>query len=415
MKRIFISVFTIALLGAMTGCSNDNDNDVIPPGNGNGGGEADYTLSENITEDMTLTADNVWTLDGRVSVTSGATLTIEPGTIIKGMAGTGADASSLIIARGAKVMANGTADKPIIFTSITDNIKVGQKAGTNLTLSDRGLWGGVLILGNAPVSLEGGAVEGQVEGIPASDTNAKFGGTNASDNSGVFNYVSIRYAGTIIAPDNEINGLSLGGVGSGTTISNLELMAAKDDGIEFFGGTVNVSNVLVWSQADDGLDIDEAYSGTISNSVVIEGDQSDSGMEIDGPEGPAQGSFTAKNITLMGNVDAVGDHIVDLRDGAQGALNNLFITGFKATANVQIKSNSVAANFVSGKLTFSDWVFEGVDNPSSLFIESAADGESTLIDPLFPIQAESWVTVGTSGGADLSVFAWTQASANGAL
>ncbi len=415
MKRIFISVFTIALLGAMTGCSNDNDNDVIPPGNGNGGGEADYTLSENITEDMTLTADNVWTLDGRVSVTSGATLTIEPGTIIKGMAGTGADASSLIIARGAKVMANGTADKPIIFTSITDNIKVGQKAGTNLTLSDRGLWGGVLILGNAPVSLEGGAVEGQVEGIPASDTNAKFGGTNASDNSGVFNYVSIRYAGTIIAPDNEINGLSLGGVGSGTTISNLELMAAKDDGIEFFGGTVNVSNVLVWSQADDGLDIDEAYSGTISNSVVIEGDQSDSGMEIDGPEGPAQGSFTAKNITLMGNVDAVGDHIVDLRDGAQGALNNLFITGFKATANVQIKSNSVAANFVSGKLTFSDWVFEGVDNPGSLFIESAADGESTLIDPLFPIQAESWVTVGTSGGADLSVFAWTQASANGAL
>lgn len=235
MKRLFSSVLTIALIGALIGCSNDNNNDIIPPGGGGGGGggEANYTLSENITKDMTLTADNIWTLEGRVSVTSGATLTIEPGTIIKGMTGTGADASSLIIARGAKIMANGTADKPIIFTSITDNIKVGEMAQTNLTVNDRGLWGGVLILGYAPVSLEGGKEDGQIEGIPASDTNAKFGGTNAADNSGVFNYVSIRYAGTIIAPDNEINGLSLGGVGSGTTISNLELMAAKDDGIEF--------------------------------------------------------------------------------------------------------------------------------------------------------------------------------------
>ena len=103
--------------------------------------------------------------------------------------------------------------------------------------------------------------------------------------------MSIRHGGTSIGEDNEINGLTLGGVGTGTTITNVEVIGNQDDGIEFFGGTVNASNLLVWGQGDDGLDIDQSYSGTISNAIVIANSTSDHGLEIDGPEGSMEGSF----------------------------------------------------------------------------------------------------------------------------
>ena len=179
----------------------------------------------------------------------------------------------------------GTAAEPIVFTSVADNIELGQTAGTNLTEDDRGLWGGLILLGNAPVSLDGDAAEAQIEGIPASDTNGLYGGSDPADDSGTVQYVSIRHGGALIGEGNEINGLTLGGVGSGTTIDNVEIVGNVDDGIEFFGGTVNATNLLVWAQGDDGLDIDQAYSGTIDNAVVVQGSISDHGLEIDGPEG----------------------------------------------------------------------------------------------------------------------------------
>ena len=246
-------------------------------------------ISQNITSDKTLSNDTIWTLQRRVAVESGVTLTIEPGTIIKAVAGTGANASSLIIAKGAKIMAQGTPAQPIIFTAESDNIQIGETYGSSLNPNVRGLWGGIIILGNAPGSFTGNVESFQIDGIPASDINGLYGGTDPNDNSGILSYVSIRHGGAEIGEGNEINGLTLGCIGNGTIINNVEVVANVDDGIEFFGGTVNADHLLVYAQGDDGIDIDQGYSGRISNSLVALTVASDHALEIDGPEGQMAG------------------------------------------------------------------------------------------------------------------------------
>ena len=244
---------------------------------------ADSTLEGNITSNTTLDASKVWLLKGRVSVVDGVTLTIPAGTVIKAQAGTGTDASTLIIARGGKIDAQGTSDSPIVMTSVSDNIQAGgtyPSSGPALGIDARGLWGGLLILGKAPSSFSGDVTELQIEGIPSSDFNGLYGGNDAADNSGTLKYVSIRHGGAEIGEGNEINGLTLGGVGNGTVIDNIEVIANVDDGIEFFGGTVNASNLLVWGQGDDGLDIDQAYAGTITNGMVVLAAASEHGLEL---------------------------------------------------------------------------------------------------------------------------------------
>ncbi|UAB81742.1 hypothetical protein INR76_03015 [Marixanthomonas sp. SCSIO 43207] len=423
MKKFFLSCIAIAATMLFVSCSGDDDNDVID----DDPGQVDTELSGQITEDLRLTNDVIWTLDGRVTVTNQATLTIDPGTIIKANPGQEANASVLIIARGAKIIANGNANQPIIFTSSTDNIELGQTAGTNLTENDRGLWGGVIVLGNARASLSGDATENQIEGIPASDTNGLYGGNNDADNSGVLNYISIRHGGTLIGEGNEINGLTLGGVGSGTTVSNIEVVANVDDGIEWFGGAVNVSNALVWSQGDDGLDIDEAYSGTITNSAVILGDISDHGMEIDGPAGSLEGRFTLNGISLFGNTVTENGEYADLRDNAMGTLKNIYAEGFKSSSDVELDNNEVSQNFLDGKIVFQNWVLNGADN--TVFVEKGGciancddDNDDNdvfedqiILNPTFAERAANWTSQGTSGGANMSVFSWTYASSQGAF
>ncbi|HOP14401.1 MAG TPA: hypothetical protein PLH09_10525, partial [Lentimicrobium sp.] len=203
-----------------------------------------FNVDGNITANTTWETGKVYVLKSRISVVSGVTLTIEPGVVVKGEAGTGANATALIIARGAQMKAEGTAEKPIIFTSIADEIMPGQVASPNLDPTLNGLWGGLLVLGNAPISASAASV--QIEGIPPSDQNGLYGGSTATDNSGVIKYISIRHGGTNIGEGNEINGLTLGGVGSETIIENVEIVSNQDDGIEWFGGTVNVTNAIVW-------------------------------------------------------------------------------------------------------------------------------------------------------------------------
>ncbi len=415
MKKFIISMLAIAAL-AITSCSDDDDATTTPPPP-----PTSNILTGQITADQTLTNDRIWELRGRTTVTNNAVLTIEPGTIVKGFAGQGANASVLIIARGAQIQANGTAASPIVFTSAADNIELGQTAGTNLTQNDRGLWGGVIVLGNAPSSFRGDVSELQIEGIPASDTNGLYGGTNATDNSGTLNYVSIRHGGTNIGEGNEINGLTLGGVGSGTTISNIEVVANVDDGIEFFGGTVNASNLFVWAVGDDSIDIDQAYSGTITNVGVVLGDISDHAFEIDGPEGSLQGSFTITGATLFGNTTTPNGEYADYRSNAQGSTSNVFATGFKAGSDVELDNNGVAQNYLDGDLTFSNWVFElpaGVTAANSLFVEKVGcaqncddDDDSNDIPEMtitdFTNDAANFASQGTSGGASLGAFAWT--------
>lgn len=282
-----------------------------------------------ITANETWTADKIYEIKGRVIVDGGATLTIEPGTIIKGQTGEGASASALVVARGAKIMAKGTAAKPIIFTSVLDNIKIGEKTGTNLKETDTKKWGGVVILGNAKISAKNGGAEASIEGLSVAETYGKYGGTNDADNSGVFTYVSIRHGGIAIAPGNEINGLTLGGVGNGTKIENVEVVATLDDGIECFGGSVNIKNALVAYQGDDALDVDQNYSGTFDNAYVVYNNTGDEFMEIDGPEKSNvndQGLFTIQNSTF---VSKTNDGTVDLKSKAQGTIKDCKFVGLK--------------------------------------------------------------------------------------
>lgn len=382
------------------------------------------TISGELLANDTWTANNIYVLAGKVVVSDGITLTIEPGTIIKGQKGTGSLASALIVARGGKIIAEGTSEKPIIFTSIDDNIEVGQQAGTNLNESNNGLWGGVLILGYAKGSFRGDVTEVQIEGIPAGDSFGLYGGDDDDDNSGVFKYVSIRHGGALIGEGNEINGLTLGSVGRGTVIDHVEVVANFDDGVEFFGGTVNASNLLVWAQGDDGLDIDQGYAGTIENSLVILGETSDHAFEIDGPEGAYEGLFTINNSTIIGNTDTPGGEYADYRSRAMGSTNNIYAYGFKETSDVELDNNGVSQNFLDGKLTFSGWEIVGFDN--SIFQEKVPKDandvdleDKIILNPNFTERAAAWtkeVTAGTQTvGADLSVFNWTYAKAKGAF
>lgn len=309
-------------------------------------------VTGNITSNTTWTSDKVWVLGGRITVTNNATLTIQPGTIIKGQAGTGPNATALIIARGAKIDAVGTATQPIIFTSVADEIMPGMIASPNLDPTLSGLWGGLIVLGNAPISADASAV--QIEGIPASDPNGLYGGTNAADNSGKMKYISIRHGGANIGEGNEINGLTLGGVGSGTEIDNIEVVANQDDGIEFFGGSVNVSNALVWNAGDDCIDTDQSWSGTLTNFIVICGSETDHALEIDGPEGTFLAGHTLTNGSIKGSsVSELGD----FRSSARGAFNNMYFFGFPDPATDGRGDFSLSTGsdvtFADGDLTFS--------------------------------------------------------------
>lgn len=357
-----------------------------------------------ITADETWTSGNIYELAGRVVVDSNVTLTIEPGTIIKGRQGVGSLASALIVARYGKLMAEGTAAKPIVFTSILDNITVGQSAGTNLDETNNGLWGGLIVLGNAPISADAATV--QIEGIPADDKFGRYGGANSNDNSGSMKYISIRHGGSLIGEGNEINGLTLGGVGAGTTIEYIEIVANQDDGFEPFGGNVNITNALVWAQGDDAYDVDQAYSGTIDNFVYIAGPDSDHGMEIDGPEGSLGGSFTLKNGTLQG----LASEYADFRDGAMGTVSNVYFFNFPADADVELDDDGSSTNYTNSALTFTNWEINSTLTIADIFKDKSSIG--TAFDN--GVSGASIVTTGTVG-ADLSKFGWTYASAKGAL
>ncbi|MCH1433166.1 MAG: hypothetical protein L7U54_02810 [Flavobacteriaceae bacterium] len=385
---------------------------------------ADSTLEGTISENKTLDASKIWLLKGRVAVENGVTLTIPAGTIIKAASGTGADASTLIIARGATLVADGTAEAPIVMTSVSDNIEVGgtyPSSGPALNVDTRGLWGGLLVLGNAPCSLSNDVTELQIEGIPTSDTNGLYGGSNAEDSSGSLQYISIRHGGAEIGEGNEINGLTLGGVGSGTTINHIEVLGNVDDGIEFFGGTVNATNLLVWGQGDDAIDIDQAYAGTIDGALVVLTAASDHGFEIDGPEGSSTGRFVLKNATVIGATDdcdaeGVDGEMADFRKGATGAVLNVLFKDFSGGKDVELDASADATTYTAGTLTF-----ENIDVMHPLDDNGAVCSDVETLDKIFDDKSdESTFEADSStfaeivteqqegnGLADDSIFSWT--------
>jgi len=359
------------------------------------------SVNTNISENTTWKTGKVYILESRVAVLSGATLTIEPGVVVKGAAGTGANATALLIARGAKLMAEGTETQPIIFTSTADEILPGEIASPNLSSDLDGLWGGLLILGNAKISVSGNVESKQIEGIPVSDANGLYGGTDDADNSGVVKYVSIRHGGANIGEGNEINGLTLGGVGSGTVIENVEIIANQDDGIEWFGGTVIVKNAIVWNAGDDAIDTDQSWGGTLDNFIVI--NPFDKCFELDGPEG----AYAAKHIIKNGSIKAVNavglvdiDNANDSKDSYLD-LMNLYFYSVKTpqTFDGLPKFASYPFSFSDFQITLPDGkaITDFFKGGSDVYATAVASGQNTVGADKTKFNATwSWATLATA-------------------
>ena len=402
-KRLFkISAsLLLALMIGFTACEDDDDD--------NGGDNNDtgnVIVSEDITSNETWTSDKVYQLAGRIAVEDGATLTIEPGTIIKGESGTGASATALLIARGGKLMAEGTADAPIIFTGVNDEISpedvaAGNFASPNLIPTMDGLWGGVIVLGKAPISAS--ASEVQIEGIPTSDPSGLYGGDDPEDNSGVLKYISIRHGGANIGEGNEINGLSLGGVGTGTVVENIEIVSNQDDGVEWFGGTVNVKNVLTWNCYDDAIDADQMWTGTLDNFAII----TSAGhlFELDGPEG-SEGEtggfdpYTIKNGYAVANSDDIqSSDLINTDDNTGVHFDNIFITEINEGQIINRVTHDV------GDVVFQNIVLNVPE-------EDLAD---YVVDGNVPAGVSAGSAPANAGAIDLSVFGWTWAASAGVI
>ena len=320
------------------------------------------TLTGTINTTTTLTADKVWTLKGYVYVTDGAKLIIQPGTtIVSDISEKGA----LCIERGAQIIAEGTATKPIIFTS-------GRPAGERTP----GDWGGIVILGRAKTNRTS---EPTIEG----GIGRPYGGTNDLDNSGVLKYVRIEYAGIASMPNSEINALTLGGVGSGTIIDNVQTIYANDDAFEFFGGTVSPKNLYAFATADDDFDFDFGFTGTITNGVAkrdpqfVDNGDAGNGVECDndGTGSSAQPYTHPKlyNMILVGpNVStALANHNLGLRfrRATQFTMKNSVIWGWMK-GGLSLESNETA-QFVKDGVSVFENNSVGTFNPTLNFISKA--------------------------------------------
>lgn len=299
-----------------------------------------------INESQTWSADKKYILNGLIFVESGVTLTIEPGTQI-----TGAPGSALIVTRDAKINAQGQKNAPIVMTS---SQTVGER--------QRGDWGGLVLLGNAPVN----SGTGHIEGIEKGDPRGGYGGMDDTDSCGVLKYVRIEFAGYEISQDNELNGLTLGGCGSGTIINHVQVHMGLDDGVEVFGGTVNLKHILISRPGDDGLDWDRGWQGNGQFIIVHQGpDDGDNAIEADNdkanPDALPRSRPTLSNISLVGSGNnTIAQRGLLLRRGTGGDLRNVLITGFSTEA-FDIGDAATAALTGSGELKAHGWVIQNND------------------------------------------------------
>ena len=331
------AVAMMFLTAAMTACTTPSDNG----GNGGDGGD-EFVLGDGskdnfeITENTTLTYPNTYTLKGFVYVPDGVTLTIEPGVVIKGDKAT---QGTLIVERGGKIMAQGTADRPIVFTS-------AQEPGNRKP----GDWGGIILLGKAPNNLGEQTIEGGVR--------SKHGGNDPADNSGVLSYVRVEYPGIEYSTDNEINGITFGSVGSGTKVDHVQVFYSGDDAYEWFGGTMNADHLVAYGTWDDDFDTDNGFSGRIQFAVAIRdaqyGDKSScvfSNVSLFGPVAdPA--SYTDQAGVHGSPVDARFQAALHLRRNTRLNIFNSVIAAFPVGLIIENDKGS----------TTQDWATQGLLN-----------------------------------------------------
>jgi len=275
------------------------------------------------TGTTTWTSENTYVLQGFVFVNEGQILTIEPGTVIRGQTGQGDKASALIVARGGKIIAEGTAQEPIVFTVEGDDLE------GSIPVNSKGLWGGLILLGKGHLNIDG--EETHIEGIPLSEPRGLYGGSLDDDNSGILRFISIRHGGTDIGSGNEINGLTLGGVGSGTQIDHIEIISNQDDGIEVFGGNVNLRHIVIAFCGDDAFDIDQGYHGKAQFILAIQAPETgDKLLEITGAESPGNGlPYTLPeiyNFTGIGRGFNTGSETTVFHSNGAGKIFNSIFT-----------------------------------------------------------------------------------------
>jgi hypothetical protein len=272
------------------------------------------------TSDLTLTNDTYWVLRGAIFIGAPARLTIQPGTRIIGETAT---RGTLVIERGAQIIANGNAAQPIVMTS---DQPIGQRG--------RGDWGGLVINGNAPLNLPGGV------GIGEGQTGV-YGGNDPNDNSGILRYVRVEFAGIEFSPDNELNGIAFQGVGNGTIVENIQVHFNKDDGIEMFGGTVDIKRVVLTGIGDDSIDWTFGWKGRLQFAVVQQrGDDTDQGIEADNNGNnfnlEPRSEPTLFNLTMIGDPSQEfgpeSTNCMRLRVGTAAIIRNFVCAGFKSQA-----------------------------------------------------------------------------------
>jgi hypothetical protein len=319
----------------------------------------ELVLQGTLLEDKTLTKDKIWTLKGYVYVPEGVTLTIEEGTVIESDI---AEKGALIIERGGKIMAEGTPQEPIIFTSGNDFPQPGD-------------WGGIVILGRAKTNQDEPTIEGGI--------GRQFGGTNDDDNSGVLKYVRIEYAGVAAFANSEVNALTLGGVGRGTTIEYVQTYYANDDAFEFFGGTVSPKYLVAVATADDDYDFDMGYTGTIQYAIskrdplFVDGGDAGNGVECDNDGAGSTLIPTTKptllNFTLVGptSSQSLPNHNLAMRfrRGTNFVVKNSVFYGY-VKGGLQIESDITVQSFANGGSEFTNNVIHSVDTTKILITKS---------------------------------------------
>jgi hypothetical protein len=405
--------------------------------------DEDPSITIDVTESLdgvgttTWESQNTYILNGFIYVNDGQTLTIEPGTVIKGQTGQAEDASALIVARGGTIIANGTADNPIIFTALADDVTRTD----DLPKNQRGLWGGVIILGNAYINHASGQTT--IEGIPATATEfrsqygvgteavtGKVWARNDAHDAGEFTYVSIRHGGTNIGAGNEINGLTMGGVGTGTTIHHVEIYGNDDDGFEWFGGTNNTSYLASINNQDDSFDWDFGWIGQNQFWVAVQEqgfDASNRGFESDGAHsGNLNATVFSKpqiyNMTLIGSTaagtaNATDHNVMFFTENSGGLIHNSIIMGFGQGVNITNIGGDVAGNsrdrLAAGDLAFknniwtniADNTLAGISNnlpELETYLGDAANGNEISATPGITITANSFNLMPTAGSLALT-------------
>ena len=336
---------------------------------------AQVVVNSNITTSTTWSANNVYDIQQQVYVLPGATLTVEPGTVIAC-----SSLGSLAVCRGAQIFVNGTQFKPVIFTSAADRATwVGGNPKTGTWRATANEWGNLTIMGAgyvsenatlsntpAPNAANFAVMEGLVP--PAGSGYADYGGGNDDDDSGSVRYASIRYAGKVIGLNNELNGMSLGGIGRNTDIDHVEIMNNVDDGIEIWGGTVNLKNFAIWNVGDDSLDIDQGWRGKAQFGLIVQGYSlnaaqgsgvGDNAIEMDGAEQSDYQPVTTgslANLTVIGQPfgTASGDHLTAWRDNARMQIrNSIFMdAGEQVVRNDNVDGDGGAGYGFNGTLSW---------------------------------------------------------------